>query len=128
MKYCILFVLYLFSTVYLGLSRRPRYGTLSEGESTLMEVQFLFLDPIMESVVQELVHLHSLSLIIVPYTVHSAHPVNEQSVLPGPLDHLKSNLRLNRSVNGLSNGLTYQDAAELHIVEIVQQFEHLVRP
>ena len=22
----------------------------------------------------------------------------------------------------------YQDAAELHIVEIVQQFEHLVRP
>ena len=89
-----------------------------------MEVQFLFLDPIMESVVQELVHLHSLSLITVPYTVHSAHPVNEQSVLPGPLDHLKSNLRLNRSVNGL----TYQDAAELHIVEIVQQFEHLVRP
>ena len=26
------------------------------------------------------------------------------------------------------NGGIYQDAAELHIVEIVQQFEHLVRP
>ena len=54
----------------------------------MMEVQFLFLDPIKEFVELELVHLHSLSLIIVPYTVHNVHPVNEQSVLPGPLDHL----------------------------------------
>ena len=53
-----------------------------------MEAQFLFLDLIMEFVELELVRLHSLSLIIVPYTVHSVHPVNEQSVLPGPQDHL----------------------------------------
>ena len=65
-----------------------------------MEVQFLFLDPIEEFVELELVHLHSLSLITVPYTVHNVHPVNEQSVLPGPQDHL-----IKYILNGLINGL-----------------------
>ena len=88
MKYCILLVLYLFSTVYLGLSRCPRYGTLFEGESTLMEVQFLFLDRIKEFVELEQVHLHSLSSITVPYTVRNVRPANEQSILPGLLGHL----------------------------------------
>ena len=66
-----------------------------------MEARFLFLDLIMEFVELELVHPHSLSLIIVPYTVHSVHPVNEQSVLPVPQDHLIK-YNLNELINGLS--------------------------
>ena len=53
-----------------------------------MEVRFLFLDQIKEFVELEQAHLHSLSSITVPYTVRNAHPVNEQSALPEPLDHL----------------------------------------
>ena len=82
----VLFVIVLYKIYCVVLYSRVL--TLFEGESTLMEVQFLFLDRIKEFVVLEQVHLHSLSLITVPYTVRNVRPANEQSVLPGLLGHL----------------------------------------
>ena len=84
----VLFVLYKIYCIVLYSRVATVILTLFEGESTLMEVQFLFLDRIKEFVVLEQVHLHSLSLITVPYTVRNVRPANEQSVLPGLLGHL----------------------------------------